>query len=66
MNKDALWRILDLRGVPPKLIDLMSELYSGTECCEMWWYNLHFQLLLEFVRGVYWPPHFSALVWTGF
>ena len=26
----------------------------------------YFQLLLEFVRGVYWPPHFSALVWTGF
>ena len=31
MNWDALWRILGLRGVPPKLIDLMSELYSGTE-----------------------------------
>ena len=31
MNQDALWRILGLRGVPPKLIDLMSELYSGTE-----------------------------------
>ena len=34
---DALWRIFGLRGVPPKLIDLMSELYSGTEsavrCC---------------------------------
>ena len=31
MNRDALWRILGLRGVPPKLIDLMSEHYSGTE-----------------------------------
>ena len=31
MNRDALWRILGLRGVPPKLIDLTSELYSGTE-----------------------------------
>ena len=31
MNWDALWRILSLRGVPPKLIDLMSELYSGNE-----------------------------------
>ena len=31
MNLDALWRILGLPGVPPKLIDLMSELYSGTE-----------------------------------
>ena len=31
MNGEALWRILGLRGVPPKLINLMSELYSGTE-----------------------------------
>ena len=31
MNRDALWRILGLRGVPPKRINLMSELYSGTE-----------------------------------
>ena len=31
MNRDALWRILGLRGVPSKLINLMSELYSGTE-----------------------------------
>ena len=31
VNRDALWRILGLRWVPPKLINLMSELYSGTE-----------------------------------
>ena len=31
VNRDALWRIRGLCGVPPKLIDLMSELYSGTE-----------------------------------
>ena len=31
VNQDALWRILGLRGVPPKLINLMSELYSDTE-----------------------------------
>ena len=31
VNRDALWRIFGLRGVPPKLINLMSELYSGTE-----------------------------------
>ena len=31
MNRDALWRILGLRGVPPKLINLMCELYFGTE-----------------------------------
>ena len=36
VNWDALERILGLRGVPPKLINLMSELYSGTEYCEMW------------------------------
>jgi len=26
----------------------------------------YFQLLMEFVRCVYWPPHFSALARTGF
>ena len=31
VNRDALLRILGLCGVPPKRIDLMSELYSGTE-----------------------------------
>ena len=31
VNQDALCRILGLRGVPPKLINLMSELYAGTE-----------------------------------
>ena len=31
VNQDAFWRILSLRGVPPKLINLISELYSGTE-----------------------------------
>ena len=31
VNRDDLSRILGLRGVPPKLIKLMSELYSGTE-----------------------------------
>ena len=31
VNRDALWRILGLRGVPPKLINLVSELHSGTE-----------------------------------
>ena len=31
VNRDAFWRILSLHGVPPKLINLMAELYSGTE-----------------------------------
>ena len=37
MNRDALWMILGLRGVPPKLIDLMSELYSGNESAVRMW-----------------------------
>ena len=32
VNWDALWRIIGLRGVPPKLINLMSELNSGNYC----------------------------------
>ena len=87
MNRDALCRILGLHGVPPKLTNLMSELYSGTKsavrCGDIDTYGTgqhlnfkyypvpyisltYFQLLLNFVRGVYWPPHFSALAWTGF
>ena len=31
MNRDVLWRVLGLRGVPPNLINLMSEQYSITE-----------------------------------
>ena len=31
LNQGALWRILGLRGVPPNLINLMSELYSGNK-----------------------------------
>ena len=31
VNQDALWRMHGLRGMPPKLINLMSELNSGTE-----------------------------------
>ena len=31
MNQDALLGILGLHGVPPNMINLMSELYSGTE-----------------------------------
>ena len=31
MNWIVLWSLAGLHGVPPKLIDLVSELYSGTE-----------------------------------
>ena len=52
VNRDALWRILGLRGVPPKLIDLMSELYSGTESA---------------VRcgGTYHLRHISSCYWSS-
>jgi len=30
VNREALWRLLRYRGVPQTLIDLLSELYSGT------------------------------------
>ena len=32
VNQDALWMILGLCGVPPKVLDLISELYSSIEC----------------------------------
>ena len=31
VNRDALWRILGLHGVPPKRINLVSELHHGNE-----------------------------------
>ncbi len=31
VSRDALWRVLELRGIPPKLVRLISSLYSGTE-----------------------------------
>ena len=68
VNRDALWRILGLCGVPPKLIDLMSELYSGTESAVRCGGTISdlFPVVTGVCQGVYWPPQFSALVWTGF
>ena len=31
VNRDLLWRILALHGIQPKLVNLISGLYSGTE-----------------------------------
>ena len=31
VNREALWRLLDLRGIPPKLISLITALYTGTD-----------------------------------
>ena len=55
VNRDALWRILGLRGVPPKLTNLMSELYSGTESAVKCGDTISdlFPVLLEFVGGMY-------------
>ena len=68
VNKDALWTILGLRGVQPKLFNLMSQRYSGTESavrCSDTISNL-FPVVTKCISCVYWPPHFPALVWTGF
>ena len=32
VNRDVLWRTMALRGIPPKLVDLISGLSFGTEC----------------------------------
>ena len=68
VNRDALWRILGLRGVPPKQINLMSELYSGTESavrCGDTISNL-FAVVTGVCQGCVLAPHFSTFVWTGF
>ena len=68
VNQDAFWRILGLRGVPPKLIDLMSELYSATESAVRC--RGTNSDLFPVVTGVHQvcvlTPTLSALVWTGF
>ena len=68
VNRDALWKILGIRGVPTKLINLMSNLYSGTESAVRCGDTISdlFPVVTGVLRGLYWPPHFSALVWTGF
>ena len=64
VNQDALSRILGLRRVPPKLKNLMSELYAGTESVVRCGDTISdlFPVVTGFVRGVSWPPRFSALV----
>ena len=31
VSRDVLWRLLELRGIPPHLVRLISALYTGTE-----------------------------------
>ena len=68
MNRDVLWRILGLRGVPPKLIILMSELYFGTESAVRCGGTISdlFLVVTGVRQGCVLAPHFSALVRTGF
>ena len=68
MNRDALWRILGLRGVPPKLNDLMSELYSGTESAVQCGSAISdlFPVVTGVRQGCVLAPTLSALVLTGF
>jgi len=33
VNRPTLWRLLKARGVAPKLVDLIEDLYSGCEAC---------------------------------
>ena len=40
VNRDVLWRILELRGVPTHLIMLMSALYTGTVSAVRWGANI--------------------------
>ena len=36
VHHEALWDLLCLRRIPAGIIGLLSGLYSGTECCEVW------------------------------
>ena len=68
VNGDALWRILDFRGVPPKLINLMSQLYSGTESAVRCGDAISdlFPVGIGVRQGCVLAAHLSALVWIGF
>ena len=63
VNRDVLWRILALRGVAAKLVNMISGLYS----CRVIYGVVasHTSLLvLGKVRDVYLPQHTSTLAWT--
>ena len=36
LNRHVLWGILALRRIPPKLVNLISGLYSGAESAVKW------------------------------
>ena len=64
VNWDSLLRILGLREVLPKLINLMYELYSGTESAVRCGDTISdlFPFITGVRQGCVLSPHFSALV----
>ena len=36
VHREALWDLLRLSRISTGIIGLLSGLYSGTECCEVW------------------------------
>ena len=68
VNQDALSRIVGLRGVPRKLINLISELYSGTENAVRCGGSISnvFPVATGLCQGCVLDPHFSVLVRIGF
>ncbi|XP_076043651.1 uncharacterized protein LOC143026766 [Oratosquilla oratoria] len=36
VHHGMLWDLLRVRRTPVRIIDLISGLYSGTECCKLW------------------------------
>ena len=63
VNLDALWNILGLCGVPPKLIDLISELYSGTESAVRCGYTI--SDLFPVVTGVHQGCEMAATLFSA-
>ena len=63
VNRDALWRILGLRVVLPKLINLMSELFSSTESAVRCGGTIPdlFPVVTGVHQGCVLAPHFSGL-----
>ena len=68
MNQDALWRIFSPRGVPPKLIDLMSEQYSGAESAVRCGDTISdlFPVVTGVLQGCLLARTVFSVVWTAF
>ena len=68
MNWDVLWRNLGLPEVPSKLIDLMSELYSGTESAVRCGGTITdlFPVVTVVSQGCVLAPTLFSTLWTGF